>query len=200
MDNLKTGDLILFCGHETGFLKYFSALIKYGTHSNYSHVGMILKDPKFIHPGLKGTYVWESGFEGTKDPQDGKIKLGVQITPIEQMIKNFEGSIILTRTVDCEPEHFSDVKLKKIHNIVYGKPYDIYPKDWIEALFRKDNKPQKTDRFWCSALIGYIYTKCGILKETTDWSILRPSDFSIDGEKLNFQDGCSLHKTETRIR
>ena len=42
-----------------------------------------------------------------------------------------------------------------------------------------DAKPQKTDRFWCSALVGYIYTKCGLLDEKTDWSILRPSDFFI---------------------
>ena len=27
------------------------------------------------------------------------------------------------------------------------------------AFFRKDGEPQKTDRFWCSALVGYIYTR-----------------------------------------
>ena len=55
MDNLKTGDLVLFCGHSDGWMQYFSDMIKYGTHSNYSHVGMIIKDPKFIDPALK---VW----------------------------------------------------------------------------------------------------------------------------------------------
>ena len=50
MTDLKTGDLILFCGKDTGWLKYFSEMIKYTSHSNYSHVGMILKDPTFIHP------------------------------------------------------------------------------------------------------------------------------------------------------
>lgn len=199
MDNLKTGDLILFCGHDTGFLKYFSAMIKYGTHSNYSHVGVILKDPKFIHPSLKGVYVWESGYEGTQDPQDGKIKLGVQITPLEQMLKNFKGSVVITRSINCSNKHFTDEQLKKIHDIVYDKPYDIHPQDWIQALIGKDSQPQKTDRFWCSALVGYIYTQCGILKDTTDWSILTPADFSLDGENLNFQDNCSLSNTEVRI-
>ena len=61
-----------------------------------------------------------------------------------------------------------------IHDTVYNKPYDIVPKDWVEALFQVDDKPQKIDRFWCSALIGYIYTKCGILQSNTDWSIMRP--------------------------
>jgi len=200
MDNLKTGDLILFCGHDSGFLKYFSEMIKYGTHSNYSHVGVILRDPKFIHPSLKGIYVWESGYEGTKDPQDGKIKLGVQITPLEQILKNFEGSVVITRSINCGLEHFSDEKLKKIHDIVYDKPYDIHPKDWIQALVGKDSHPQKIDRFWCSALVGYIYTQCGILEKTTDWSVLTPADFSLDGENLNFQKDCSLSNTEVRIK
>jgi hypothetical protein len=199
MDNLKTGDIILFCGHCNGYLQYFSDMIKYTTHSNYSHVGMIIKDPKFIDPALKGTYVWESGWEGEPDPQDGKVKLGVQITPMDEILKNFKGSKVIIRKVNCDPKLFSDDNLKKIHRVVYDKPYDIHPKDWIEALLKRDPNPQKTDRFWCSALISYIYTHCGLLKSTTDWSISRPSDFSLDGENLDFNEGCSLSKTETRI-
>ena len=199
MNDLKTGDLILFTGHTHGWLKYFSSMIEYSTHSNYSHIGMIIKDPSFISPSLKGTYVWESGWEGEKDPQDGKIKLGVQITPLKEILENFSESKIIIRKVNCPPLTFTNKILNEIHNTVYDKPYDIIPKDWVEALFRKDGEPQKTDRFWCSALVGYIYTKCGILKEDTDWSILRPSDFSLDGEMLNFNDTYSLDKTETRI-
>uniref|UniRef100_A0A6C0EIG1 Peptidase n=1 Tax=viral metagenome TaxID=1070528 RepID=A0A6C0EIG1_9ZZZZ len=199
MDNLKTGDLMLFCGHTDGWMQYFSDMIKYATHSNYSHVGMVIKDPHFIDPALKGTYLWESSWEGKADPQDGKIKLGVQITPIDEVLTNFKGSKIIIRTVECDPTLFSEENLKKIHEVVYDKPYDLYPKDWIEALLQRDPNPQKINRFWCSALVGYIYTQCGVLKNTTDWSISRPSDFSLDGENLNFNEGCSLSKTETRI-
>ena len=90
-------------------------------------------------------------------------------------------------------------KLKEIHDVVYKKPYDICPFDWVEALFQKDFSPQKTDRFWCSALVGYIYTKAGVLKESTDWSILRPCDLSLDGENVNFNKGVSLSNTETKL-
>jgi hypothetical protein len=199
MNDLKTGDLILFTGHKTGWLECFSSMIQYTTHSNYSHIGMILKDPTFISPSLKGTFVWESGWEGEYDPQDGEIKLGVQITPIHEIMENFKGSNIIIRKISCSPNLFNDKKLNEIHSIVYDKPYDIIPKDWIMAFFRKDKEPQKTDRFWCSALVGYIYTKCGILKSDTDWSILRPSDFSLDGELLKFNNNCSLDNTETKI-
>lgn len=200
MDILKTGDLIFFTGHTQGWLKYFSSMIEFSTHSNFSHIGMIVKDPTFIYPSLKGTFVWESGWEGDYDPQDGKLKLGVQLTPIHEILKNFKNSKVIVRKINCPVDTFTDDKLKEIHSTVYDKPYDIIPKDWIMALFRKDAEPQKTDRFWCSALIGYIYTKCGILKENTDWSILRPSDFSLSGEHINFNDGFSLYSTETRIQ
>ena len=199
LKSLKTGDIILFTPPYTGFTKYLDYLITYGTHSDYTHVGMILKDPTFIHPELKGTYVWESSWNGTPDPQDCKIKLGVQITPLYELLNEFKESKVIIRKIQCKDDCFSDENLKRIHNIVYSKPYDLKPTDWIFALFRKDMEPQKTDRFWCSALVGYIYTKCGILDKTTDWSILRPSDFTLDGEELMFINEAALEKKEIRI-
>lgn len=198
MDTLKTGDILLFSGHTKGAMQYFSDMIKYGTHSNYSHVAMVLKDPTYFNLSLKGIYLWESGWEGKPDHQDNKIKLGVQLTPLNEIMENFKGSKIIVRPISSN-NNFTDEKLKEIHEVVYNKPYDIVPKDWIGALFRKDSDPQKTSRFWCSALVGYIYTKCGIIKPDTDWSILRPSDFSLDGERLSFINGYSLSKTETLI-
>ena len=198
--DLETGDLLLFTGHTTGLLKYFSCLIEYATHSDFSHIAMVLKDPTFIDKSLKGLYVWESSWEGKPDPQDGKIKLGVQITPLHEIINTFDGSIIISRKVQCDKtKHFTDEQLKKIHEVVYDKPYDIVPADWIDAIFHKDKKPQKTDRFWCSALIGYIYAKCEVIDPTTDWSILRPSDFSVDGQNLKFVNNCCLSNVEQKI-
>ena len=85
--NLKTGDLLLFdCENYSGsgFISYF---IKKFTQSNISHIAMVLKDPDFIDPPLKGIYVWESNYEGKPDPQDGTIKFGVQITPNTRNIR-----------------------------------------------------------------------------------------------------------------
>ena len=197
--NLKTGDLLLFNDHSGGIFGAFTKLIKIGTHSNYSHIAMILKDPSFIHPCLKGTFVWESSWEGKPDPQDGNIKLGVQITPLKEIVDAYHGKDIFVRRVECEDSLFSPENLLKVHKVVYDKPYDIVPTDWIGALFRKDSRPQKTDRFWCSALIGYIYTKCGLLDENTDWSILRPSDFSLAGESLHFTGDVRLSNSESKL-
>lgn len=179
--NLKTGDILL-CDYEGNntFYYYFSRLIRIFTGSNFTHVCMILKDPIYIHPSLRGYYVWQSSWTGEPDPQDNKIKLGVQLTPFYDVYNYYKknNSHISLRRINCKINTFSDTKLKKIHDVVYDKSYDIVPKDWIEGIIRKDSEPKKTDRFWCSALIGYIYEQCGLLSENIDWSILRPSDFS----------------------
>jgi len=177
---LKTGDLLLFDNKGGGIMGIFSSLIKKITKSDISHIAMVLKDPDFIDPPLKGIYVWESNYEGKPDPQDGTIKFGVQITPIEEILDYYRKnkSQVFVRRIICYPSIFSKNNLEDIHKVVYDKVYDITISDWIEAIERKDKKPQKTDRFWCSALVGYIYTKCGLLSPNTDWSILRPSDFT----------------------
>jgi hypothetical protein len=189
--NMKTGDIILFDYTGGGLTGLFDSLIKYFTKSVYTHIGMVLKDPTFLNTKLNGTYLWESSYNGTKDPQDGKVKFGVQITPLSELINNYNGNIYLRR-IHCNKDSFNDERLKDIHDIVYEKPYDIVPTDWIEGIIRKDSEPQKTNRFWCSALLGYIYTSCGILKQDTDWSILRPSDFSIEGQDLKLSANIKL--------
>ena len=202
LSTLKTGDILLFSSGNHGFLSYLSSLIKWGTHSDYTHIAVVLKDPAFLDIPLKGVYVWQSGWEGKPDPQDNKIKLGVQITPIQEIIDDYKinGSVFI-RKIEFEGESpFTDKNLKEIHNEVYKKPYDIIINDWIEAFFQKDSHPQNTDRFWCSALVGYIYTKVGILDENTDWTIQRPCDFSLSDENLKYKNNIRLENKETKLK
>jgi len=194
--DLDTGDLLLFCNNDS----WFTQLIRYGTHSDYTHVAMILKDPEFIHPTLKGTYVWESSWEGKPDPQDGKIKLGVQITPLREIIDSYNDKNIYLRKLFKPEGKMTTETLREVHQVVYDKPYDVVPSDWVEALFDKDNTPQKIDRFWCSALVGYIYTKCGILQSDTDWSVLSPNDFSLTSDSLRFTADCELEQSECSLK
>ena len=202
--NLKTGDILL-CGsgpRESWPLSWFSYLIKMYTHSPYSHVAMVLIDPSFIHPALKGAFVWESSNGSTPDPQDNKQKLGVRITPLADFLHEYQvqGGRVVVRPVCCSPDTFNSQILETIHNDVYGKPYDLYLKDWLKALIPiGENSDPTISRFWCSALVGYIYMKCGILDPFTNWSFLRPSDFSKISEHLNFVDDGMALGDERRI-
>ena len=193
MENLKTGDLILFSNNSnTSYWRYLSDIIKYFTHSDYTHIAMVLKDPTFIREDLKGLYIWESSWEGVPDSENHELKMGVQIQPLNEILNKYKDETIVVRKINCPSETFNDNTMREIHEVVHDKPYDIYPKDWMNALFKKDTDPQKTSRFWCSALVGYIYTKAGILNESTDWSILTPGDYSLGGENLSFNTDCNL--------
>jgi len=195
LDSLKTGDLLLFSVELTfDPVTWFGKLIEVFTRSPYSHTGMILRDPIWISSELRGLYLWESSYEGTPDLQDGKVKLGVEITPIAQVLKSNYDSSIWCRRMNCPNDKLTVFNLMKIHSEVYDKPYDLNLGDWIDAYLRKETKP-KTERFFCSALVAFIYTKCKILSDNTDWSIIRPSDF--DDEKcLKYQEQCFLGKFE----
>jgi hypothetical protein len=118
----------------------------------------------------------------------------------EEFLKTYGGKIYLRR-LKCESEEqyhkiFNIDMLRKIHQVVYDKPYDTVVADWIEAYCQKDNKPQKTSRFWCSALIGYIYTKLTLLRSDLDWSILTPSFFSNENKTFSMLHGAMLEKEE----
>jgi len=178
MDELETGDLILYHCKKG----WFGKVIQFFTQSEYSHVGIVLKDPSFLDPPLVGLFFWESSDEHCRDTEDDIFKIGVEIVDLKTAIGDAyrrDTDDLYYRKLMNKPVFDYDT-LREIHNVVHNKPYDFVPKDWIEALVQKDPDPQKTDRFWCSALVGYVYTKLGLLPPETDWSIMRPCDFSSD--------------------
>ena len=150
---MKSGDLVFFKKYDGWWV--IGKLIQWWTCSDFIHVGMILKDPKFL--GLKGTYIWQA------EPMGGVTVSLFDETNRKFWRRNYIG------------EELNDEKLHDIFNITNGKPYDKNPMDWIEAMIGKDFNPQKTNAFWCSALVGCILTKLNILDKKTDWSIMSPA-------------------------
>ena len=74
-DILDTGDIILFSGNYI-----LSKAIEFVTDSVYSHVAVIIKNPKFIDKELEdGLYIIESGTESITDPENNRKKFGVQL-------------------------------------------------------------------------------------------------------------------------
>ena len=195
---LKTGDILLCDNLEYKSWGLFSWFIKFMTKSDFSHVGMIVVDPEFTDVPLKGTYVWTSGISDIPDPEDNTKKFGVQFIPYEHFISTYSGKIYVRRIEFKDTEKyekiFNNEKLKEIHKVVYDKPYDIVVTDWIEAYCKKDRHPQKTSRFFCSAFLGYVYTKLSLFDETLDWSILYPSYFSSENNTLSLLHDAILSK------
>lgn len=186
---VKTGDILLFNYRDS----WVSWAIKFFTRSNYSHVGMIVVDPQFTEKPLKGVYLWESGRGYIPDPENHRLKTGVQLTPMDQVFKTFEGKgNVYLRRLKVPDGIITEDKLKIVHTAVHNKPYDMVPFDWLGGIISYDPEPQKNDRFWCSSLVGFLYSHLGIIHPSIDWSILRPCDFSPEHENLSFVNRCDL--------
>ena len=81
-----------------------------------------------------------------------------------------------------------------IHNVVHNKSYDFELLDFLIAtkesnIVNKKKKfinSKKTTKFYCSALVGYIYTQLGIISKDTNWTRCEPAFFSTDNKSIEF--------------
>ena len=94
---LKTGDILLCDNLQQKGLGLFGWLIKYATVSDFSHTAMVIIDPEFTNPPMKGVYVWQSGTADIPDAEDGIRKIGVQLTPFLEFVHKYYGKIYLRR-------------------------------------------------------------------------------------------------------
>jgi len=176
---MQTGDLLLFRGEG-----WISTLVEYVGCSRYSHVGVLIQNPSFLHPGLAdGWYVLDSSWGCGPDSEDHQVKFGVQLHRLEDIIQLYPYHSMYIRHITAVRDDSFYEKLKEAHAVVHNKPYDLHVMDWIAA---KENMVQPfevsslwkfTDRFWCSALVSYIYVKLDWISEL-NWSLVAPREFS----------------------
>lgn len=186
LESCQTGDILLYNGQSV-----ISRVIEYATHSSYSHVSIILRDPTYIDPTLKGLYILESGMENIPDSLTGKKVIGVQITPLEHAINYYKDAWVgglYYRKVKCERSEEFKNKIKTIVKKTEGVKYDLYLLDWIRAAFDLHiGNVQITKRFWCSALVAYIFVELGFLDKDLGWSLIAPTRFSFnENERLSY--------------
>ena len=181
IDELETGDIILFSGNY-----FLSHIIEYFTNSIYSHTGIILKNPNLGDAKFKGIYLLESGFENTPDPENNRIKKGVQIINFEEKFKNYKGRIYV-RKLHCTRDKKFYEKIIQIHSAVHNIPYDLNPIDWIKGYYKIDiGNTQKENTYWCSALVSFVYVELGFLDKHIPWTLISPKELSSSSNKLKF--------------
>ena len=180
---LRTGDIILFNEHPTNYLMaILSAIIRCATGSEYSHAGLVIVDPPWAPSGI---YIWDSSKHSTPDPQDKKIKFGIALVRLEDYLKT-EGKHQLYKRSPLNPatyDLFTTDRLKKLHDNVYGKHYDLSIGHWMAGLF-KVLIPRSTNSFFCSAFVSYALVSVGILSEYTDWTVVTPSLLSSKNDDM----------------
>lgn len=179
--DVKTGDIILFSEHPyAGFMACIDWAIRWWTNSPYSHAGIVIINPPWTK---EGTYIWDSSKHIHKDPEDGKIKYGIALIPIEDYISDAVGKQKLYKRSPIDPKTrdlFDRDSLMRIHNKVYGCHYDNAIGHWLAAMVHI-LIPRTDKTFWCSAFVSYTLTELGILDKDTDWTIVSPANLSENG-------------------
>ena len=193
IESLNTGDIILFHGSYI-----ISKIIEFLAGTEYSHCGIIIKDPWFTPEKLTGLYVLESGSEDIHDPENNSVKYDVQLTKLEYILKNYDGSLYI-RKIDCIRNNFFYNQITLIHSNIHNLPYDFDPIDWIKAFFNIDiGNVEKKNTFWCSALLSYFFVELGFLDKNLPWTIISPKAFSHESKILHFIN-CKL-ENEVKIK
>lgn len=199
--NLKTGDILLYKSNY-----WYSRLIEYFTGSNFSHISIILKNPIWLNNKLtEEYYILESGYEKIPDSISDKNIYGINIIPLRQVFNDYttnSGYLYIRRIETNIPEYDINNSIIKTYNYVKDKPYDIYPLDWIESYLNINKsidkiypQKQRTDVFWCSSLITFIYMECDFLKKDIPFTLITPKDWSWYSNRLQFIN-CKLTKEE----
>lgn len=188
--NINTGDILLYRGNY-----WYSKIIEYFTGSNYSHISIILKNPIWLNNKLtEDYYILESGYEDIYNMDSMSLcknLFGVKIVPLKKIyqdskIKGYD--LYIRKLVTNKLEIDINNSIIKCFNLIKDKPYDIHPIDWIEAYINLNTdldkiipNKQRTDCFWCSSLITFIYIECGFLDKTIPFTLITPKDWSYYG-------------------
>jgi len=167
------------------------------TKSNWSHIGIVLRDPTYIDPCLTGLYLWESGQEDRPDVEDDIRKFGVQISDLREVVEGYSGRVV-TRKLEARIENLGE-KLKVLHAIVHDDKYDLNLYDLLSARMNITYKPElsrfclinyfkpnhrRANRFFCSAFVAFVYTDLGLLPKDTEWTECVPKWFSSENPNL----------------
>ena len=74
-------------------------------------------------------------------------------------------SNVYWRKLECNRDDSFYKRLDRVHMEVHNRPYDTNIIDWLKAASGVNiGDEKKTNTFWCSALIAYIYEEMGFIK------------------------------------
>ena len=181
LENFETGDILLF--HGINF--WFSYLVEWGTWSQFSHVGIVLKNPTYIDSSLKGYYMLEAGEEKFPDAVYHKIEFGVQIVDLKKVMKMYEGQIFhrSLKVEDVEIIEKIPNKLGELWGKIKNLPYDDSPFDLLRVEFQiQTGDMKRTNTFFCSALTTFIYEQLDLMDIQLLWDMVKPQDFDDNGK------------------
>ncbi len=170
-NDLNTGDLVLFSGK--GFV---SRMIKRFTRSKWSHVGMVINSVEWDMKLL-----WESTtLSKIKDITTGTTKQGVQLVPLSEKIKNYDGEVgIRTLNTNVSPDEIRDT-LRKLRKELKGRDYEQDKLELFKSAYDWWGGKNEEDlsSIFCSELMAEAYQRLGFFSEDSPSNEYTPEDFA----------------------
>jgi hypothetical protein len=189
---LDTGDIVLFQGR--GFVSH---MIRLGTSSRWSHVGMVVKQDEW------GTLMlWESqGIQTLTDVLTGTARNGVKLVVLSDRVKTFDGEVSVRRLTGFERDAAMKRKLRAFRNEVRGRPFEKSVLTQIKAALDDGiglgHNEEDLSSLFCSELIAETYQRLGLLGDELPSAEYVPADFSSEREaRLHLLGNARLGKEQ----
>tara|TARA_Y100000296_G_scaffold2569_2_gene3618 strand:+ start:1442 stop:2044 length:603 start_codon:yes stop_codon:yes gene_type:complete len=178
-DSLNTGDIVLFSGKGR-----ISGMIKWFTGSPWSHVGMVLRLTEY-----NMLLLWESTtLSKIKDINTGKARQGVQLVPLSERMKSYEGKVGIRRLNMFDKYQAIDHDvLMKFREEVKGRPYEESKIELFKSAYDGvfGGNEEDLSSIFCSELVAEAYQRLGLLTEGTPSNEFTPADFGGDIPLIN---------------
>lgn len=203
--DLKTGDILLFSGRGG-----VSTSIKWATQSPWTHVGLVIAEPGRGFPCL-----WEASRDTNIDDLDsGHARPGVQLVPLQDRLREYEGRVALRRLLDVELGSGELQALAQLRAGLVSRPYrdsklELMAAGYARAALRLGAaarrivglpEPQalrpvqragqaleQAAGVFCSELVAQAYQELGLIRcsrRGRPAHLYTPADFSERGEHL----------------
>ncbi|WP_162932228.1 YiiX/YebB-like N1pC/P60 family cysteine hydrolase [Solimonas sp. K1W22B-7] len=178
LHELKTGDLLLFSGKSGP-----SESIKWVTLSRWSHVALVLREPRYEFPCL-----WEASTDATiACLESGVARRGVQLVPAPARLDEYDGDIAWRRLQDVDLEPEAVERLAALRRQLTGRAYESNVLELMGAAYDGPFGEQRENlaELFCSELVAAAYQALGLIRpDAKPSNEYVPADFSEQWERL----------------
>ena len=170
-NSLQTGDIVLFSGKGR-----ISNIIKWFTKSAWSHVGMVIRSTEWDM-----LLLWESTtLSKLKDIQSGVARQGVQLVPLSERIKTYDGRIGIRRLQTHKAIRHQP--LMDFRQEVKGRAYEESKIELFKSAYDGPLGQNEEDlsSLFCSELVAEAYQRMGLIDNALSSNEYTPADFGGD--------------------
>lgn len=170
LDELQTGDLVLFSGRTLS-----ARLVRFFTDSYWSHVGIVLRLPEYSDEPL----LWEATRASKlADIHRGRAFDGVQLVSLAEKVASYPGEVVVRRLVGAETAARRYRRIKPLLRQWYARPYCNFVFKQLVAWWRGHDEAAWQRGGFCSEFVAEVYKHLHLLpteKRSMDYV---PRDFS----------------------